>query len=508
MADVIRAVAYSRFSSDGQREESIEAQVRAIKEFAEHNGYALQKIYADRGISGTTDNRPDFLRMIDDAKKGDFDVVIVHKLDRFARNRADSAIYRRELDKHNVRLISVLENFDDSPESVILQSVIEGYNEYYSKNLRREVMKGLRENALSCRFTGGIPCLGYDIDKDTQKYVINEFESEAIKLIFKMYIDGSGYGQISNELNRKGYKTKRGGKFGKNSLYEILRNEKYTGVYIYNKSVHPDENGKFNRHAYKSDDEVIRIEGGIPQIISKEVFQIAQQKMKERKHRTAAFKAKQDYLLSGKIVCGECGSTYAGNSRKSVHHKPLYISYNCVRKNGKVSCKNPGIKRDELEQLVLNRLSEAVFNEMVLPTILDKYNDYAISRNSEYIIESKELKKKIAETEKAISNIVNIVVTTGSAALINKLKELEETKAELEQALFEAEKQIADMYIDEGRLKAAFRTAKEMLRSGTLKNRKAIVGQYVKQVIIYKDRIELEYNISDTYSFKEEIKRK
>lgn len=230
--------------------------------------------------------------------------------------------------------------------------------------------------------------------------------------------------------------------------------------------------------------------------------------MKERKHRTAAFKAKQEYLLSGKIVCGECGSTYAGNSRKSVHNKPLYISYNCVRKNGKVSCKNPGIKRDELEQLVLNRLSEAVFNEKVLPTILDKYNDYAICRNNEYIVESKELKKRITETEKGISNIVNIVVTTGSAALIDKLKELEKTKADLEQALFETEKQLAGMHIDERRLKAAFKIAKQMLCSGTLKNRKAIVGQYVKQIIIYKDRIELEYNISDTYSFKEEIKRK
>ena len=137
MAKILKAVAYARFSSDNQREESIEAQVRAIKEYAERNGYALHKIYADRGISGTTDNRPEFQRMIDAAKNGAFDVVIVHKLDRFARNRADSAIYRQELSKHNIQLISVLENFDDSPESIILQSVIEGYNEYYSKNLRR-----------------------------------------------------------------------------------------------------------------------------------------------------------------------------------------------------------------------------------------------------------------------------------------------------------------------------------------------------------------------------------
>ena len=111
------------------------------------------------------------------------------------------------------------------------------------------------------------------------------------------------------------------------------------------------------------------------------------------------------------------------------------------------------------------------------------------------------------ETEKAISNIVDIVVATGSAALTDKLKELERTKVELQQALFEAKKHIEEMYIDEKQLKRAFKIAKQMLRSGTLKNRKAIVGQYVKQIIIYKDRIVLEYKVSDTYSFKEEIDR-
>ena len=507
MAGAMRAVAYARFSTDGQREESIEAQVRAIKGFAEHNGYALQRVYSDRGISGTTDNRPQFLKMIDDAKKGGIDAIIVHKLDRFARNRADSAIYRQELSKHNIKLISVLENFDDSPESIILQSVIEGYNEYYSKNLRREVMKGLMENARTCRHTGGKPCLGYDVNKDTLKYVINPFEAEAVKLIFKMYLEGSGYGQIIAELNKRGYKTKHGSNFGKNSLYEILRNEKYSGVYTYNKSVSPDENGKFNRHKSKDDRDIIRIDGGVPQIISKEDFKRAQLKMSERKHKTASFKAKQEYLLSGKIVCGECGSTYAGNSRKPRAGKPLYISYNCVKKNGAVSCKNPGIKRDDIELLVLKRLSETVFDEKLLPSLLDKYNEYALERNNEHLIASSEIKRKIAETEKGIANIVNIVVETGSAALTNKLKELEETKVNLEQALMDAERQMADMQISESKLKSAFCKAKQMLKSGTLKNRKAIVEQYIKQVTIYKDKIVVEYRLSETYSFNEEIKR-
>lgn len=445
--------------------------------------------------------------MIDDAKNGYFDIVIVHKLDRFARNRADSAIYRRELSWHNVRLISVLENFDESPESIMLQSVIEGYNEYYSKNLRREVMKGLKENALSCRFTGGIPCLGYDIDKDTLKYVINPFEAEAVKLIFKMYLDGEGYTSIINTLNYKGFKTKKGNTFGKNSLYEILRNEKYTGVYVYNKSVSARPDGKWNRHQSKNEDEIIRIEGGIPRIISKEDFQKVQEKMTVRKHKAASFKAKQEYLLSGKIKCGECGSSYAGNSRKASGKNPLYISYNCVKKNGAVSCKNPGIRRDDLEQLILKKLSETVFNQKILPIIIANYNTYALSRNKEYLVASEELKRQITEVDKGISNIVDIVVKTGSIALTDKLKELEENKRHLEQALSDAQKQLSEMQIDEKKLKLAFKKAKQMLQSGTLKNKKAIIEKYIKGVTVFTNKIVIEYNISDTYSFKEEVKR-
>ena len=277
MVGKLKAVAYARFSSDLQREESIEAQVRAITEYAEQHSYALHKVYADRGISGTTDNRPQFQAMIEYVKScDDISAVIVHKYDRFARNRADSAIYRRELEKSGVKLLSVLENFDDSPESIILQSVIEGYNEYYSKNLRREVMKGLKENALSCRHTGGTPPLGYDVDKSTMKLIINEFEAESVRLIFKLYIAGYGYTYIIRELNNRGYKTKRGGAFGRNSLYEILRNRKYTGKYVYNLTASKNSEGKFNRHKTKPDDEIIRIEGGVPQIVSSEDFQKVQ----------------------------------------------------------------------------------------------------------------------------------------------------------------------------------------------------------------------------------------
>ena len=504
---LLKAVAYARFSSDLQREESIEAQFRAINAFAEQNGYTLLKVYADRGISGTTDNRPEFQQMIEDAKSEQFNAIIVHKLDRFARNRADSAIYRQELSKHGIKLISVLENFDDSPESIILQSVIEGYNEYYSKNLRREVMKGLKENALSCRHTGGTPCLGYDVDKSTMRLVINEYEAEAVRLIFKMYLSNEGYTAIINELNKKGYRTKRGVPFGKNSLYEILRNEKYSGVYTYNKSASKNANGHFNRHKSKDDADIIRIDGGVPAIISKEDFEKVQVKMAERKLKNASYKAKQEYLLSGKIVCGECGCSYAGNSRKPNATHPLYVSYRCTKKNGKVKCKNTEISRDTLEKLVLSKLADKVFDESILPDILDKYNKYVQERHSDVKNLISTLKNKIETADKGIKNIVKVVMETGSSALNNKLQELEAEKRNLELALNEANNKLASVTIDAKSLKNAFKRAKQMLKSGNLSNRKALVERYVNSVTIYKNEIIIEFNVFGEFTVRETVSR-
>lgn len=179
---MIKAAAYARYSSDNQREESIEAQLRAIREYCQKNDIQLVKIYTDEARSATTDDRPGFLQMIQDSSMGLFSAVIVHKLDRFSRDRYDSAFYKRQLKKNGVRLISVLEPLDDSPESIILESVLEGMAEYYSANLARETLKGLKENAFECKHNGGLPPLGYDVDPISKKYVINEHEAKAVKL--------------------------------------------------------------------------------------------------------------------------------------------------------------------------------------------------------------------------------------------------------------------------------------------------------------------------------------
>jgi len=349
-----KAAIYARYSSDNQREESIDAQVRAIKDYTEKNNIQIVKIYVDEARSATIDNRPQFLQMIKDSALGGFDLVLVHKLDRFARNRYDSAFYRRELKKNNVRLVSVLENLDDSPESVILESVLEGIAEYYSKNLAREVMKGMKETAYKCKHTGGIPPLGYDVSDD-KSYVINQKEAAAVRLIFSMRAKSAGYNLIIEELNRLGYRSKRGNRFGKNSIHEILKNEKYAGVYIFNRSA-AKVDGKRNNHKIKKDEDIIRIEGGMPAIIDKKLFNEVQDKMSKSKKGPAANKAKETYLLSGIIYCGKCGGSMVGNRKYAGRNRTLYLSYECSKRKRNKSCDMKSISKKFVRKRLLMNL--------------------------------------------------------------------------------------------------------------------------------------------------------
>ena len=503
-----RAVAYARFSSDLQREESIEAQTRAIQKYCDDNGFVLLTVFADRGISGTSDKRPEFQKMISTATKGDVDAVIVHKLDRFARNRYDSAFYKNILKKNNVKLISVLENLQDSPESVILESVIEGMNEYYSLNLSREVRKGLQENALECKVTGGPPALGYSVDRNTQKYIINEYEAEAVRLIFRMYLEGYSYTEIIDILNNKGYRTRRGILFAKNSLYAILRNERYTGVYIYVKDSTKNPKGKYVRHGEYDPDAVIRIPGGIPAIISEDDFHRVQAKMKERQHKAAKFSAKQEYLLSGKIYCGECGSPYAGNSRKPRPDHPLYISYKCTRRNQRdTRCNNPEINRDKLERLVLERLSDVLFNPDVIPQLVTQYNEYIAEKTGSAKERVLALQTELRDVERKITNTVNLMIETGSAAFKDKLNELEQSKEKLLFELTEAEAALKQENFSEEQISKLFHIAEQQLKNGTLANRRLVIDQYINKIIIYPDKIEVYMNLMSDYTVKETIEQ-
>ncbi len=360
----MKAALYARYSSDNQRQESIDAQIRAIKEYCDKKGHEIVRIYQDEAQSATSDQRDQFLQMIDDAQHGWFEIVIVHKLDRFARNRYDSAFYKRELRIQGVKMLSVLENLDDSPESVILESVLEGMAEYYSMNLAREVRKGMNENALKALHNGGVPPLGFNVNPD-KTYSINETEAQSVRIIFEMYANGYGYMMIANELNSKQYKTKVGKPFGKNSIFEILRNEKYIGRYVFNRRA-----SKKSGRVEKSSDQVTRIDDALPQIVTIELWNKVQDKMNQQKK--PRMNATRFYLLTGKLECGLCGANYVGASYVKGRNGDKYYIYACTTRDTRNGCKNKNIRADKLEQFVLDMIKHELLNNESIEFMADE----------------------------------------------------------------------------------------------------------------------------------------
>ncbi len=348
-----RVACYARYSTSMQREESISAQIRAMKKYCAENNWSIVKVYTDQAYSGTTDKHPQFQQMIADAESKTFDIVLVHKLDRFARNRYDSSLYKQKLRKNGVRLCSVLERIDNTPESILLEGLLESINEFYSANLARESMKGMKENALQCLHNGGSPGLGYDVDA-TQHIIINEEEAKIVVMIYSMYLSGYSCRVIAEMLNEEGYVTKAGNPFKTCSVYGVLENEKYTGVYIFNRAESKGYDHKRNSHRSKPPEEIIRIEGGIPAIISQEVWEAAQNKRMSKSGKLKT--SKPMYLLSNKIFCGVCGSKMYGSIRYRYSAEPYYM-YACHTK--KASCSNPKeIEKTSLDNYVVSLIQK------------------------------------------------------------------------------------------------------------------------------------------------------
>lgn len=519
----IPVVVYARYSSENQRDESIEAQIRAAEQFCKQKDYTIIGTYIDRAKSGTTAKRPDFQRMINDSQQGLFEYVIVHKLDRFSRDKYDSIRYKKKLKNNGVKVVSILENLDDSPESIILESVIEGMAEYYSKNLSREVQKGLRENAHKCKHTGGLPPLGYNVDSNSKKYVLNEEEAKIVKIIYQMYLNDYTSGNIIKKLNELGYRTKKKSEWTKNSLISILRNEKYTGVYIYNRSVAKDSRGKRNNHKIKADEEIIRIEGGMPRIIEKETFEQVKAKMEERKKSPSQAMTKTTYLLSGLVKC-ECGHSMHGNvrraKRKNLNGEKLkqpYVSYRCGCRKTKssIACDNTEIRKEYLEEYVMSELEKMIISDYAIEKIVDTVN----SHNEDKVNEKEEVKNRLEvgknEIEERIANIIK-AVTMGFASMELKLEleKLEEQKNKLELNILRADMISETTKATENDIKQQLKNLRHFLLNRDLVEIKKFMKAVIKEIIVSKEEIEVTFNLlssfikeNETYNINLSIKR-
>lgn len=492
---LIRAAAYPRYSSDNQREESITAQMRAIEAYCQQKGYVLVEIYPDEALTGTTDRRTNFQRMIADSQKRLFDVVIVHKLERFARNRYDSAHYKRILKRNGVRVESVLEHLDNSPESVILESVLEGMAEYYSLNLAREVRKGMRENGEQGIHTGGRPPYGLTVDPVTRKLVIDPKTHRAVQIYFDAIENNISNTKIAEILNEQGFRTYEGKEFTKTSFATWASNKKYRGDYVFDRSAPKDEDGKRNTNNEKPEKDQIIHPNSIPAIITAEQWDRVQIMKQARKRKPGRMKAKVSYLLAGKVYCGNCNSLYAGNSytNKKSAEGNLLTYYKCQNK-----CGNTSVRKEDIEALVIEKLIVHCFSDEGSKEIATRVQDLYQQTKLHTADHIGPIKEELADIERKLANWID-ALGSGIKSVIANIQQAEQRKEALEYELQRAEIMERTNVLDESLILAILNNKKDSLQSADEDEKKEVLQEYVDRVVIQPSTDINQFDAEITY---------
>ena len=494
----MKAVAYARYSSNMQRIESIQAQLSAIQRFAENEGIEIIREYCDEAISGQTDVRPQFQMMVQDAREHNFQLVIVHKLDRFGRDVLDTFDYISKLADQNVKVVSAIENFDDSPEGALFQTISIALNAYYSHNLGREVLKGQMENAKAGKTTGGLPPLGFRVNPDTFMYEINEDEAQCIIKIFGLFLEGYGYKRIIETLNQDGYKTRAGKPFTSNSLYAILRNEKYRGCVVFNKVAKRGRHKKRNNHSYKPDNEILRIENGCPRIVSDEDFTATQLKMNARQQPTGHARYKETYLLTSKIFCEHCQAAYVG-SRRMRTDGTYWPYYTCSRRSNSkgTRCKGKEIGRNYLESRILEYISEYVFQDENV-TVLKKAYDQFLADNKENNVALSEKKKQRKRLSEKIDRVIELLLDIKSNMLRDKLKDMELEVERLDNDIYTLSKVNTRVTVDKDEIRRTFAQIRKMLMDKNEDTTRRLINMYVDRIEVGDKAIQIQFNYLPT----------
>lgn len=407
----MNVVFYGRYSDSGQSEQSIEGQRRVCYEFAERNGYRIIAEYIDRATTGTeAENRPEFQRMIADSAKRQFQGILVYQLDRFARNRYDSATYKTRLKKNGVKVLSARENITDDASGVLMESVLEGMAEYFSAELSQKVKRGMTLTAEKCEFTGsGVP-LGYRIiDK---KFTVDEEQAPIVKRIFEMYLSGKTMAEIIRYLNENGVKTSYGNPYNRSSIRRILTNRKYLGIYIYRD---------------------IEIKGGIPQIIDEVTFGQTQTLLGKNKKAPARAKATEEhYLLTTKLFCGHCECAMTGMSGKSKSGK-IHQYYSCVTQRRHGGCKKKHVQKAYIESAVIDGVL-SILNDDYINGIAHKIADLSAKEGNSDTI--KRLKKLLRENEEAIANLIKAIESGKAVDVLSaQIEKCQSERSEFESQL-------------------------------------------------------------------------
>lgn len=470
-------VIYARFSSDKQTEQSIEGQLRYCYQYAEQHDYRVVGEYIDRAISGTSDRRPQFQQMIADAGSKQFKYILVWKLDRFARNRYDSAIYKAKLKKFGVKVLSVTEGIGDGDESIILEAVLEAMAETYSRQLSQNVRRGMHESALKCLSTGGTTPYGYKLIDG--KLTIDERAARDVKYIFEQYAAGARKSEIVAELNARGSRTQTGSPFVVNSLRNILKNKKYIGIYHYNND--------------------IEIEGGCPAIIDKALFDRCAARAAQNRRAPGKGKGDDEYLLTGKVFCGHCGSPMIGDSGKGksgiIYH--YYVCSKRKRHGGAAACPKKREDKGFLEWYVVEQAVKYALDPERIALIAERV---VAAYNRDFSADTvADLERQISAAQREMDKLADSLINAGSPRLVESINK---KAAQLDAQISELEDELSKL-----RICAAARLTEDQVKawlrsfcSGDPLDpafRRRIIDVLVNAVYLCDDKIIIFYNIKD-----------
>ena len=461
-------VIYARYSSDNQKEESIDGQLRECKAYAEKNGIQIVDTYIDRALSVKTDNRPRFQQMIKDSASKHFEVILVWKLDRFARNRYDSAHYKNMLRKNGVKVVSITETISQGAEGILLESLLEGMAEYYSVELAEKVTRGMMENALKCKYNGGTLPIGYKVDKE-QNYLIDEVTAPAVVLAFKSYAEGMSMQHIANMLNYQGVRTHKKTKLDVDIVARMLHNRKYIGEYKFKDVITP---------------------GGIPAIVDKELFELVQEKMKQNKKAPAKHKAEDEYLLTTKLYCGKCQCLMVGESGTS-RTKFVHRYYKCVSVKNHKGCDKKTVKKAWIEDIVVDSIRRLIMNDETIEYLTDQALETFNKESTVLPI----LQKQYAQTLTAINNLITAMekgIITPTTK--ERMEELEAEKSELSIRIMKEEMSRPKLTREEI-LYWFYKFRK--LNPKKLDHRRTLINNFVNTVFLFEDRMVITFNFKD-----------
>lgn len=453
------AVIYARYSSDSQTEQSIDGQIRVCEEYAKAHDILILDTYIDRAMTGKNDNRPEFQRMIKDSNRQEWNYVLVYKLDRFSRNKYATAVNKKVLKDNGVKLVSASEGIPNTPEGIILESMIEGYAEYYSVELSQKIRRGNNESRRKGNLTGGRIPYGYkNVEK---KAVIVEEQAEVVRYIFEQYSVGVYVKDIIKALTEKGI-LYYGKPFARTTVYKILKNERYSGIYRYDNEI---------------------FDNLYPQIVPQEIFEKVREKVTANRYGKKSVEVV--YLLRHKLKCGYCGKSINAECGTSHNGETKYY-YKCWGRKHGGDCKKSVIQKDFLENLVIDTVIRQLSDQKTMQKIISgllELQEKQIRENSSLNILLREKRK----TDTALNNLLSAIEQGIVSKTTNKrLHDLEEQQEALErQILIEksktavklTEKEIREFY------EAALKLEPQML-----------INYLIKEIVLYDDKIEIYYN--------------